>query len=306
MDLSVVVPVYNEEENVIELARSISAALRDTEWTCEIIFVDDGSTDATFQRLASETGCETALRVIKLRRNFGQTPAMQAGIDAARGKYIATLDGDLQNDPQDIPRLIKKLEEGYDLVAGWRQQRQDKFWTRRLPSMIANRVIGRITGIRVRDNGCSLKAYRASIFKQIHLYSEMHRFIPAMSSLAGVRIAQLPVRHHPRTRGQSKYGLSRVGKVILDLWTVKMLIASSEKPLQWFCGLSLPFLAVTALSLGAIALRFAHVGGNVGIVYPGLCILSAYLFFHMIVMGLLGDLVVKTGARHGYRAVKRI
>ena len=198
-------------------------AIREIPQRVELIFVNDGSTDGTLEVASDLAKTDSRLRVISFRRNYGQTPAMAAGIDHARGQVIVTMDGDLQNDPRDIKRFLDKIDEGYDLVVGWRHNRQDKWLTRKLPSMIANRLIGHVTGVPIKDNGCSLKAYRASVIQKVPLYAEMHRFIPAMASIAGPRIAEIKVRHHARAYGASKYGLSRVYKVLLDLVTIKTL-----------------------------------------------------------------------------------
>jgi len=222
-DVSVVVPFLNEEENIGRMYEAIVTALGHLPIDFEIIFVDDGSTDQTLEKARLLANGDSRLKVVKFRRNYGQTPAMAAGIDHARGRIIVTMDGDLQNDPRDIEMLMGKINEGFDIVVGWRYKRQDKLITRKIPSMIANRLIGKVTGVPIKDNGCSLKAYRADVIQRIPLYAEMHRFIPAMASLAGPRIAEVKVRHHAREFGASKYGLSRVYKVLMDLITIKTL-----------------------------------------------------------------------------------
>lgn len=306
MQLSVVVPVLNEEENVEELCARISTALASGDLDHEIIFVDDGSTDATVDRLRRLQEADPRIRVVKLRRNYGQTPAMRAGIDYAKGDVIVTMDGDLQNDPSDIPMIVQKLEEGFDLVAGWRRKRKDPFLTRKLPSKIANWLIGKITGVPIRDNGCSLKAYRAEVIKNIPLYSEMHRFIPAMSSLAGVRIAEVAVNHHPRIHGESKYGLSRTGKVLLDLVSIKMLIACSQRPLHWFGLLSILFVAVSLISGASYLWTLAFSDPeSVRIVFPSLCVLFGCLAVQLVFLGLLADLILRMGKPHDFYAVSR-
>ncbi len=210
----------------------------------EILFVDDGSSDNTFAVAAELARHDPRLRVIKFRRNFGQTPAMAAGIDHARGRIIITMDGDLQNDPRDIPLFIEQIEAGHDIVVGWRHNRKDKLISRKIPSRIANWLIGKVTGVPIKDNGCSLKAYRASVIKNVKLYSEMHRFIPAMANLSGARIAEIKVRHHARRFGESKYGLSRVYKVLIDLAGIKTIRAASAAPTLWFTKLAAPFLMI--------------------------------------------------------------
>ncbi|HEV2444101.1 MAG TPA: glycosyltransferase family 2 protein, partial [Steroidobacteraceae bacterium] len=221
LDLSVVVPLFNEEESVRPLHAAIVAGVEPLGVSFEIVFVDDGSRDGT-ARIAEEIACaDPRVCLVKFRRNYGQTPAMAAGIAESRGEIIVTMDGDLQNDPADIGELLARIEQGNDIVVGWRHDRQDKLWSRKVPSRIANALIAKVTGVPIRDNGCSLKAYRACLIKQIPLYSEMHRFIPAMASIAGPRIAEIRVRHHARRFGSSKYGLSRVYKVLLDLMVIK-------------------------------------------------------------------------------------
>ena len=223
--LSIVVPVYNEEENIPLLFEKIRAVCKRIGDPYEVLFVDDGSRDGTFEVLSELSKQFPELVVIRFQRNAGQTAAMAAGFESARGQQIVSMDGDLQNDPDDIPKLLEKLNEGYDLVCGWRKKRQDKFFTRRLPSVVANWIIGSVTGVPIHDNGCSLKAYRASVIKQVPLYGEMHRFIPAMSTVAGARIAEIVVTHHPRRFGESKYGLGRVWRVALDILAFKLIIS---------------------------------------------------------------------------------
>jgi glycosyltransferase involved in cell wall biosynthesis len=247
-EISIIVPMYNERQNVAPLCAATCAAMEPTGRSFELILVDDGSTDGTRDEAAGIARADARVRLVTLAANVGQTGAMSAGIDHARGKYLVTMDGDLQNDPADIPRLIAKLEQGYDLVAGWRVKRQDKFFTRKLPSLIANRLIARITGIPIRDNGCSLKAYRAAVMRHVPLYSEMHRFIPAMSLTVGARIVQLPVRHHARRFGQSKYGLSRIYKVLLDLISIRVVVEYATRPFIWFGKMAL----VAAIFGGAL------------------------------------------------------
>ena len=222
MLISVVVPLYNEEENVEPLHERLMESLNKDGRDYEIIYVDDGSTDGTLPLLESVQTSDKRVIVISLRRNFGQTAAFAAGFDFARGDIIVTMDGDLQNDPADIPKLLSMMDS-YDLVSGWRKKRRDPFFSRRLPSMIANSIISRVTGVRLHDYGCSLKAYKRDVVKNIKLYGEMHRFIPAVASWYGVRIGEVETTHHPRLRGKSKYGISRTVKVVLDLITVKFL-----------------------------------------------------------------------------------
>src|SRR5918992_3070370 len=248
-DLSVVAPLYNESQNVRPLVEWILQALETFPGNFEIILVDDGSRDDTWEqvRLMAADSRVTGLR---LGRNVGQTAAMMAGFDHARGRIVVSLDGDLQNDPRDIPALIAKLEEGYDLVCGWRRQRQDKLLLRRIPSWIANRLIRRLTGVPITDNGCSLKAYRRDLLNRIALYAEQHRFIPALSARAGARIAEMPVRHHARRFGESKYGISRTVKVLIDLLTLKMITTFKSRPLVGFAVAAMPALGVAVVFAG--------------------------------------------------------
>jgi glycosyltransferase involved in cell wall biosynthesis len=234
LGISVVVPVFNEEGSVGELARRLAAVLETMGTTWEVIFVDDGSRDRTVEILRQANLQEPRVKVVRFRRNFGQTAALAAGFDFAGGEIIVTMDGDLQNDPADIPRLVAKIGEGFDLVNGWRVKRQDTFLTRRLPSMIANSLISFITGVKLHDYGCTLKAFRHEVAKHVSLYGELHRFIPAIASGMGVEVAEIPVNHHPRTTGKSKYGLFRTVKVLLDLITVKFLLSYSTRPIHIF------------------------------------------------------------------------
>jgi glycosyltransferase involved in cell wall biosynthesis len=246
--LSVIVPFYNEAESIEAMHRAIVHAVDQLKIPYEMIFVDDGSKDATFERAVDIARTDPRVRVVKFRRNFGQTPAMAAGIEHASGEILITMDGDLQNDPADIRHFLEKIDAGYDLVVGWRFNRQDKLVSRKIPSRIANWLIGKVTGVPIRDNGCSLKAYRASVIKRIPLYSEMHRFIPAMASIAGPRIAEIKVQHHARQFGKSKYGLSRIYRVLLDLLVIKTIAAFTARPLLWFALLSLPLLALGTMA----------------------------------------------------------
>ena len=227
--LSIVIPVYNEEENIVPLFEKIQAVCETLEDTYEVLFVDDSSRDGTFTVLSKLSQTFPQVAVIRFQKNAGQTAAMAAGFEFAKGQRIISMDGDLQNDPADIPKLLEKLDEGYDLVCGWRKERQDKFLTRRVPSIVANWIIGKVTGVPIHDNGCSLKGYRASIIKQVPLYGEMHRFIPAMSTVAGARIAEIVVTHHPRRFGKSKYGLGRIWRVMLDIIAFKLIISVFQR-----------------------------------------------------------------------------
>jgi len=238
--ISVVIPVYNEAENLADLHRELTASLASLGQPYEILLVDDGSTDASLERLIAIESADPRVRVLRLRRNFGQTAAFSAGFDHARGEIVVTSDGDLQNDPADIPRLVAKLDEGYDMVCGWRQQRRDPV-AKKVPSWFANRIISAATGVHLHDYGCSLKAMRSEVVKGLRLYGEMHRFIPAVASWMGVTLAEVPVNHRPRTRGRSKYGLGRTVPVLLDLFTVKFLLAYGTRPAHFFGRLGLAF-----------------------------------------------------------------
>jgi glycosyltransferase involved in cell wall biosynthesis len=234
LDVSIIIPVLNEAGNILPLYHAICSAMATTGRSWELIFVDDGSTDSTYQVLGDVHLQDERVGIIRLRRNFGQTAALTAGFDHARGAIIVSMDGDMQNDPEDIDALLKTIEDGYDVVSGWRVHRQEGFLLRRLPSQIANWLISRTTGVRLHDYGCTLKAYRADIVKELRLYGEMHRFIPALIAGNGARIAELPVKHHPRQYGRSKYGISRTVRVLLDLMTVKFCLSFLVRPLQIF------------------------------------------------------------------------
>ena len=295
IETSVVIPVFDEEDCVRPLCETVRNACRSLQSSYEIILVDDGSRDRTFELLKEIHEQDPDIKVVRLRRNFGQTSAMMAGFEFAQGEVIVTMDGDLQNDPRDIPKLLEKIREGYDVVCGWRKNRQDKLWTRRVPSVVANWIIGRVTGVRIHDNGCSLKAYRASVIKNVTLYSEMHRFIPAMSTLTGASIAELVVKHHPRRLGQSKYGIGRMWRVILDIFVVRMITGFTSRPGLWFGLLSLPTIVV-----GVAALLLA-VNSLLGRASEQWLMLStaAFLWFflaaHLISLGVIAELVVHTG-----------
>ena len=295
MHLSIVIPLYNEEENVEPLYAQLKAALEGAGREYEIIIVDDGSTDGSFDALKRLHEGEERLKVIRFRRNFGQTAAFAAGFDRSQGEVVITLDADLQNDPADIPLLLEKIEEGYDVVSGWRLHRQDPFLTRRLPSMIANWLISQVTGVHLHDYGCSLKAYRREVVKNVQLYGELHRFIPAIANWMGVSVAEVPVRHYARRFGKSKYGLSRTARVLLDLLTVRFLLSYSTRPIHIFGGLGL-ISFVVGIGLGGYLsfVKFA-LGQKIGDrPLLLLAILLMVLGVQLISMGLLGELVVRT------------
>ena len=296
LDLSIIVPLYNEEQNVRPLYEAVMATADNLGLEFELLLVDDGSRDGTFANARAIAQNDRRVRVIKFRRNFGQTPAMVAGIDHARGRVLVTMDGDLQNDPADIPALLQKIDEGHDIVVGWRQRRQDKFLTRVVPSVIANKLIGWVTGVPIRDNGCSLKAYRADLVKSIPLYSEMHRFIPAMTSLAGARVAQIPVRHHARRFGDSKYGLSRVYKVLLDLLAIKTVLTLAARPMHSFTHFAVAAGLVSALFLLYDILLFVADTASFSTVFLILSLQFGALALFFVSLGLLAQLVYRTGS----------
>ena len=295
MDLSVVVPLYNEQESVELLHRRISDALHESGLRYEILFIDDGSKDRTLAIAAAVAARDPRLRVIEFRANYGQTPAMAAGIDLARGRIIATMDGDLQNEPRDIPAMLMAMDDATDMVVGWRKNRQDKLLTRKVPSWIANRLIAKVTGVSIRDNGCSLKLYRASLIKRVPLYAEMHRFIPAMASIAGARVKEVPVTHHARQFGASKYGLSRIYKVLLDLLSIKTIIGFAQRPLLWFGLLAMPFFIASIVALVASVLPLFSAGGRLILPYAGTGVLFGALALFLIMGGAVGELIYTTG-----------
>ena len=295
VEVSIVVPLYNEEESVALLYQRITEAVSGMGRAYEILFVDDGSTDGTLEIAAGLVARDCRLKVIEFRGNYGQTPAMAAGIDRARGRFIVTMDGDLQNDPADIPVMLAELTDSYDLVVGWRRNRQDKLLTRKVPSWIANRLIGKVTGVPIKDNGCSLKVYRASVIKQVPLYSEMHRFIPAMASIAGARIREVPVRHHARQFGESKYGLSRVYKVLLDLASIKTITAFAQRPLVWFGLLALPVALCSFVFLVASMLPLFGEAAKLSLTFAGTAVLLGALSLFLLMGGALGELIYSPG-----------
>ncbi len=293
MSVSIVIPLYNEEDNVEVLHERLREVLDDLGTEYEIIYVDDGSSDRTLSLLEDIQKMDKNILVLSLRRNFGQTAAFAAGFDFARGDVVVTMDGDLQNDPKDIPRLLDVIKD-YDLVSGCRKKRKDTFLTRRLPSMIANWLISKVTGVKLHDYGCSLKAYRRDVVKNLRLYGEMHRFIPAVASWYGVRVAEIETAHHPRLRGKSKYGISRTIKVLLDLITVKFLQSFSTKPMQFFGPMGMIFgMAGVGISLYLSIeklFRGVSIGGRPLLLLGALLIIVGVQF---IGMGLLGEMLVR-------------
>ena len=294
LGLSVILPTYNEEESVGPLYEATVRAVEPIGTSFEVIFVDDGSSDRTFERCAALAADDPRVRVIKLRRNYGQTPAMVAGIDHARGAILITMDADLQNDPADIPMMVGRIEAGHDLVVGWRHNRQDRFLSRRFPSVIANWLIARVTGVDIKDNGCSLKAYRADLIKNVPLYSEMHRFIPAMASMAGARIDQVKVRHHARRFGESKYGLSRVYKVILDILSIKTLLLFVRRPGFFFIGAGCLAGGLGMIMLVLAAIYASDVAQPPSMVLMGVAMLLGSLALFLVFGGMISYLFYQT------------
>lgn len=291
--ISVIAPLYNEEESAPLLHKAITEAMDPTGFDYEILFVDDGSKDNTVAVCTTICQQDPKLRLVKFRRNYGQTPAMAAGIDAAQGDILVTMDGDLQNDPSDIPMMIDKLKEGYDIVVGWRHNRQDKLISRKIPSVIANRLIGKVTGVPIKDNGCSLKVYRASVMKAMPFYNEMHRFIPALLSVSGTRVAEVKVKHHARQFGESKYGLSRIYKVLLDLLTIKTILSVVDHPTTWFGKLSLlPFFVsfITGLIMAAL-----FINGNNTMVMASVSLIFFSLGAFTLSLGFLCEMIYQKG-----------
>jgi glycosyltransferase involved in cell wall biosynthesis len=294
-ELSVVIPLYNEAENVEPLYAELSAALAATGRSYEVLIIDDGSRDDSFARLKAVHERDPRWRIVRFRRNFGQTAGFSAGFDAARGAIIVTSDADLQNDPRDIPKLLEKMDEGFDIVSGWRKDRKEPFLSRRLPSMMANRMISSSTGVALHDYGCSLKAYRRDVVKNIHLYGELHRFIPAVASAIGATVAEVPVNDRARRFGSSKYGISRTFRVFLDLITVRFLLGYSTRPLHVFGGIGL-LMAGLGLLFG-MYLTFVKLilGENIGDrPLLMLAVLLVILGVQMVSMGLLAEMITRT------------
>ncbi len=299
-EISVVVPLYNEAANVEALHAELTAVLSGIGRPYELILVDDGSTDGTFERLAALHGRDPHVVVIHFRRNFGQTAAFAAGFDRAMGPVIVTLDGDLQNDPRDLPALVARLEEGFDVVSGWRRERKDRWLTRRVPSSCANWLISIVTGVKLHDYGCSLKAYRADAVKPLQLYGELHRFIPALASARGALIAEMTVNHRPRRAGASKYGLSRTGRVVLDLLLVKFLLDYATRPLRVFGPRGL-ILGAAGIAITGYALGRELLGGEPGVslalLVPGM--LLVVLGGLLVSLGLLAELQIRSAGPPG-------
>lgn len=294
-EVSVFLPVYNEEPNLRPLHAKLDAALKSLGRSAEIVYVDDGSNDGSLKVLREIAALDPRVRVVALRRNYGQTAAMAAGIDAARGKVLIPMDADLQNDPADIQRLLHKLDEGYDVVSGWRKNRKDKMVTRKIPSMLANRLISWIGGVPLHDYGCSLKAYRRESLQDVRLYGEMHRFIPIYASWAGARVTEIPVEHHARTMGKSKYGLSRTLKVVFDLMTIKFMASYQTKPIYVFGMFGMFAFAISLLAgLYAVFLKIINEADFVQTPLPILAIVMFAVGVQFLLMGLLAEMLVRT------------
>src|SRR5438132_1474303 len=294
-EVSVFLPVFNEEPNLRPLHAKLMAALASLHRTTEIIYVDDGSTDGSLEALREIAHADPRVHVVALRRNYGQTAAMAAGIDAARGQVLIPMDADLQNDPADIVRLLEKIDEGYDVVSGWRKNRQDKLVTRKIPSMLANRLISWIGGVPLHDYGCSLKAYRRESLQDVRLYGEMHRFIPIYASWVGARVSEIPVAHHPRTMGKSKYGLSRTLKVVFDLMTIKFLASYQTKPIYIFGTFGMIAMALSLIAgLWATILKFWKGVSFILTPLPVITIVMLAIGVQFLMMGLLAEMLVRT------------
>ena len=294
IDLSIVIPTYNERKSIDHLYNKLDKTLSKLNKNYEVIFIEDGSIDGTYDELLKIHQKNSLYKIIKFRRNFGQTAAMSAGFDYSRGDIIITLDADLQNDPADIPKIIDKLKKGYDIVSGWRKDRKDKALSRKFPSIIANKIISKLTGVHLHDYGCTLKAYRKEVIKNLELYGEMHRYIPAVASWMGVKVAEIPVSHHSRKFGKSKYGISRTIRVILDIITIKFLLSYSQRPIQIF-GL----IGLFTFMIGFIVTAYLiimRVFFNQGLADRPLFILSIFMVFigiQLITIGLLAELIMR-------------
>ena len=307
IDLSIVIPIYNERESVAKLYKELDKTLSAMSLKYEVLLIDDGSTDGTFDELKKIHRKNKLFKIIRFRKNFGQTPAISAGFNFAEGEVIVTLDSDLQNDTRDIPLIIEKINEGYDIVSGWRVNRKDKAITRRFPSAVANKIISKLTGVYLHDYGCTLKAYRKEVVKNIELYGEMHRYIPAIASWMGVRVAEVPVRHHSRKYGKSKYGVSRTIKVILDIITVKFLLSYSQRPIQVFGLLGL--FSATAGFIITVYLIIMRIFFSQALSERPLFILSIFMVFigiQLITMGLLAEVLMRVHQEVGNKTTYAI
>ena len=293
--VSVVVPVYNEELNLPDLFLKLESLMEDSAFEWEVVLINDGSKDASGQLIDAQSKKDARFVAVQFRRNFGQTAAMQAGFDFAKGQVVVPLDADLQNDPADIPMLLAKLTEGYDVVSGWRKKRQDKPIKRVFLSRVANAIISKISGVKLHDYGCSLKAYRKAVMSEVRLYGEMHRFIPIYAAWQGGRITEVPVNHFPRTKGESKYGMERIFKVILDLIVVKFLHGYSQKPMYVFGGFGLGCFSMSVLfGVVAFVLKFIGIANLSRTPLPLACLFFALMGVYSILMGLLAEIITRT------------
>ena len=301
IEISIVVPVYNEKENVTLLFQSIKEVLEDLGKSYEILFVDDGSIDGTRKILVDLCRNDTVLKGILLRRNFGQSAAMAAGFRASRGDIVVAMDGDFQNDPRDIPNLLKKIDQGFDVVSGWRKNRKDKLILRKIPSRIANLLICSITDVKLHDTGCSLKAFRKEVIQRIRLYGELHRFIPALARVEGARISEVVVNHYPRRFGKSKYNITRTFRVLMDLMTLNLFLKYLRNPLRFFGKIGILFVSLGFLGTGWVAYQI--ISSNLQLSEMNVLVTLVFLLwitgFQFIFLGLVASLIVKTGDRHG-------
>lgn len=293
IDLSIIVPLYNEEDSVPRLYKAICDAVEPMNRSFEILLADDGSKDNTLEVAKNLGLSDPRLRVIEFRKNYGQTPAMASGIDNAVGKILVTMDGDLQNDPSDIPMMVERLETGFDIVVGWRHQREDKLITRKIPSRIANWIIGKVTGVPIKDNGCSLKVYRAEVIKSVPFYNEMHRFIPALLSLSGARVEQVKVKHHARQFGESKYGLSRIYKVLFDLLMMKSILSILSHPVRFFAKLA---VAPTIFGFAMLAYTLTLIVANESPLVAGtISVIMLCLSGFLVALGFITEMIYARG-----------
>ncbi len=296
-ELSVVIPCFNEESSILPLARALCDVLVGMGRSFEILFVDDGSTDGTPQRIEEVLAFDRRVRAVTLAKNAGQTAALCAGIDHARGHYVVALDADLQNDPLDIPVIVRELDRGYDVVSGWRRDRKDHFLSRRVPSLVANALIARVSGVKLHDFGCTLKGYRAEFLRRVPLYSDMHRYVPAFAAALGAKVQEVVVRHHPRPFGSSKYGINRIYRVMLDILVLRLLVHFAFRPLHWFGRVAIwVFLLVASILFGSL---YADSGTEDGVlstvVFPGMTALGTYLGVTILSLGFLCELLNRVG-----------
>ena len=300
IDITVVVPVFNEAQSLPDLQREIRAALEPLGRPWEVLYIDDRSTDGSLETLLAFQAEDSRVRVIRFRANCGQTAALAAGFEHARGEVVVPIDGDLQNDPADIPRLVEELEKGFDVVAGWRRRRHDGFFLRRVPSRLANRLINLVTGTRIHDTGCTLKAFRRQVVRNLPIYAEQHRFLAAMSASSGARVAEVEVNHRPRRYGESKYGIDRVFRVLLDLFTIKLIAQFSTRPLQYFGLFSLPFagLGLGLLLMTSVDLEAGRVASEWDQQVVFAFILFLMLAIYYVFLGLLAELAVSAFGVH--------